>query len=359
MALVAVDAVVDVARHLIVLEIVGVIAAMAAGALEDRVVVRVRVARRTHAARIAVVRGELCVLRVIEGSASPRGGVVAGLARCGEELRLCRVARIRRVVVVGLVAPDARRRQRGVVVVHVAIGAHARRHRMRTGQGEGSVVVVEGRVGPDGRVVADLARRGEARSCMRWVRGVGVILLVARIAERAVQGVVIVDVAIGAKPRRHGMRARQLEPRAGVVERGIGPLNRVVTRLARCGEARGDVIHRRQSVVVVRLMARDTGRAGQVVVVVHVTVGALPRRDRMRTRQREARAVVIESRIQPRSRAVALIAGLREIRRDVIRVRRPLKVLQMAADAGARREVVVVVDVAIGAQPRRHRVHAG
>ena len=106
-------------------------------------------------------------------------------------------------------------------------------------------------------------------------------------------------------------------------------------------------------------MARDTGRAGQVVVVVHVTVGALPRRDRMRTRQREARAVVIESRIQPRSRAVALIAGLREIRRDVIRVRRPLKVLQMAADAGARREVVVVVDVAIGAQPRRHRVHAG
>ncbi len=106
-------------------------------------------------------------------------------------------------------------------------------------------------------------------------------------------------------------------------------------------------------------MARDTGRAGQVVVVVHVAVGALPRRDRMRTRQREARAVVIESRIQPRSRAVALIAGLRKIRRDVIRVRRPLKIFQVAGHAGGAGQVVVVVDVAVGAQPRRHRVHAG
>jgi hypothetical protein len=54
-------------------------------------------------------------------------------------------------------------------------------------QCEARVVVIKGRIRPVNRVVARFARRGEPS---RRVRGVGcscVVLLVARVAQRAVQ----------------------------------------------------------------------------------------------------------------------------------------------------------------------------
>ena len=70
--LVAIDAVVDVSRNILVVKIVRVVSAVTARALEDRVVVRVRVARRTDAVGIAVTGRELRVLRVIECRPRPR-----------------------------------------------------------------------------------------------------------------------------------------------------------------------------------------------------------------------------------------------------------------------------------------------
>ena len=56
---------------------------------------------------------------------------------------------------------------------------------------------------------------------------------------------------------------------------------------------------------------------------------------------------------------MALIAALREVRRDVVRVGRSLVVLQVAAYTGIGRQVVIIVDVAIRALPRRNSVHPG
>ena len=154
MTLVTVDAVVDVPRHVVVLEIIRVIAAMTSGALEDGIVVRVGVAGRAHIAGVAMAGREWRVLRVVKGGAAPGCGVVAVLAGRGEELRLCRVARIRGVVVVRLVAPDAGCGQRRVIVVDMAVGTNAGRHGMGAGKGEGRGVVTKGRVSPHRGVVA-------------------------------------------------------------------------------------------------------------------------------------------------------------------------------------------------------------
>ena len=144
MALVTIDTVVDIAANIRVLEIGGIIAAVASGALEDGIVVRIDMARGAHVVGVAMAGGELCVLRMVERGAGPGGGVVAGLARGGEELLLRRVTRVRGVVVVGLMAADTSRRQGRVVAVDVAVGAYPRRHGVRASQREGRVVVVEG-----------------------------------------------------------------------------------------------------------------------------------------------------------------------------------------------------------------------
>ena len=127
---------------------------------------------------------------------------------------------------------------------------------------------------------------------------------------------------------------------------------------AGCGKTGRDVIHRRSRIVVIRLMARHAGGAGQVVIVVDVAIGALPRGDRVCASQNESGAVVVKRRIEPGRRAVAGIASLGEVCRDVVRVRRALIILQVARHAGRARQVVIVVDVAIDALPWRHRVHA-
>ena len=193
---------------------------------------------------------------------------------------------------------------------------------------------------------------------MWGIVGTGVILLVARVAQRAVQRIVVVGVAISAKARRDRMRTGELESRAGVVERAISPLNGVVAGLARGWETRCDVIHRRQGTRVVLGVAREACRAIERVVVVHVAVGALARWNRVRPGQRKSSAVVVEGCVQPRTGVVALVAARREIRRDVVRIRGSLIVGLVARVASRAGQVVVVALMAVGAEPWRHGVHA-
>ena len=165
--------------------------------------------------------------------------------------------------------------------------------------------------------------------------------------------------AIRAEPRWYCVRAGQLETGGRVIESGVRPKHCVVAGLACRRERCSDVVHRRGCVVVIRLVARDTGCRRQVVVIVDVAIGASARRHSVGAAQREAGSVVIKRCVQPGAGAVTLIAGLREVRRDVVRVRRALVVLEMAADAGRSGQVVIVVDVAISALARRNRVESG
>ena len=110
MALIAVNAVVHIPVHVRVLEVAWVVVAMAARALEDRVVTSVNVTRGALAVCIAVVGWESRVLRVIECGSSPSARGVAGRAlRCREEHRILsrRVRRVRGAIVVTLVASNA------------------------------------------------------------------------------------------------------------------------------------------------------------------------------------------------------------------------------------------------------------
>jgi|SRR5579862_7423650 len=132
MTLITVNAVVDIAGHVVVVEVGCIIPTMAAGALENRIIIGVGMAGRTHSTSVTMRCRKLRVLRMVESRSGPGSGVVAVLARSREELWLRCVARIGRVVVIGLVTPNASRRERRVVVVNVAVRALPRRDRVRS-----------------------------------------------------------------------------------------------------------------------------------------------------------------------------------------------------------------------------------
>ena len=180
---------------------------VAVGALEHGVVIRIRMARGANTVGVAMVNRESRVLRVIERRTSPGGRVMAGRAGRREELRLRGMAGIGGVVVIGLMAADTSRGQRGVVAVDVAVSAYPRRCLVRAGQGECRVVVIERGICPDSRVMAEFTGRRESGRRVRRIGCTGVILLVARIARCAVERVVAVDVAVGAQARRNRVRS--------------------------------------------------------------------------------------------------------------------------------------------------------
>ena len=89
------------------------------------------------------------------------------------------------------------------------------------------------------------------------------------------------------------MHACQRKSGTVVVEGGIQPRTRVVALVAPFREVRGHVIGIRRSLIVLQ-MAGDASRAGEVVVVIGVAIGTLPRRHGMHARQREVCQIVVE-----------------------------------------------------------------
>ena len=274
--------------------------------------------------------------RVIERRITPGCGGMALLAGLGEAC--LHVIGVSRPLEILQVAGDTRRVRARQVVVVVHVTLRTLHGCMRAGQREAGGRVVEGRPIPGRRVVALLAGLGEPRLYVIGIRGALEVLQVATGAGgiRAGQVVVIVHVTLHALHRC--MRARQGETGGRMVEGRPIPGRRVVALLAGLGEPRLYVIGIRGALEV-RQVATGTGgiRAGQVVVIVHVTLHALHRR--MRAREGETGGRVVKVRPIPGSRAVALLAILGEAARHVIWIRGPLVILQVAGDAGRVRAV--------------------
>lgn len=137
--------------------------------------------------------------------------------------------------------------------------------------------MIERGVSPDVGIVADFACSGESGGSVRGIVRADVVLLMARVAQGAIQRIVVVDMAVGALPRRRGVTPRQRETGTVVIEGGICPRSGVVALIACLRKAGSDVIGICSTLIVLQ-MTRDTGRGRQVVVVVDMAVGALPRR---------------------------------------------------------------------------------
>ena len=173
--------------------------ARAVSARKNRVIVGIDVAGGAHAVGVSVID---VPPGVVKRCAGPSGGVVASRASGGEDCGRGLVNGIRGAVVIRCMAAVAVGGKSGVVVVHVAAGAGDLD--VETRQRKRGRVVVKRPVGPESRIVAKLASRGESHLDVINRRGRGVVILeMTRDAcgVGARQTVIVVDVAIRADAR--------------------------------------------------------------------------------------------------------------------------------------------------------------
>ena len=132
--------------------------------------------------------------------------------------------------------------------------------------------MIERRSCPGAGCVARLA--GCRKSSCRVVGIIGalIIRLMAAIAGGRKTRIVIVYVAVRAGNGNVGAGKRKR--RVVMIKRALAPSHGVVADFAGCGKTQLNVIHRRQRIAVVRLMASHAGCAGQVVVVIDVAGSA-------------------------------------------------------------------------------------
>ena len=123
-----------------------------------------------------------------------------------------------------------------------------------------------------------------------------ILCVVATVAIRALEHRIVVRVRVARGANTVGVAVGDREARVlRVIEGCSRPRGRVVAGLA-C--SREELRLRRvtgvRRVVVIGLVASDAGRGQRSVVTVDVAVGALPRRNRVRSRQRESSVGVVE-----------------------------------------------------------------
>jgi hypothetical protein len=98
-------------------------------------------------------------------------------------------------------------------------------------------------------------------------------------------------------------------------------------------------------VLIILQMAANAGFAGEVEVAIGMALAA--RQRRVRAGQREPYRIVVEGCRLPGGRGVALLAGLRQPKLNVVGVIGLLEVWQMAAHAGCRSAFELVIKVTL------------
>ena len=141
-----------------------------------------------------------------------------------------------------------------------------------------------------------------------------------------------------------------------MIELAIGPGDGIVAIRTGGGKLGTQVIDRRFGVVVIGLVTGDALRVCNVVVVVDVAIGALPRRHGMRAGEREARLGMIELSGLPGSGRVADLARLSKSLLRVIRILGVVEIRKVTCNAGRLGQVVIVVDVTVCATAWGHGV---
>lgn len=172
---------------------------------------------------------------------------------------------------------------------------------------------------------------GESALHVIRIRRVLEIRHVTRDTRSVGKGVVVPGMAsdLGASARRHHVSAGQGERGLRVVEVGRRPGRRVVARCASAGVESSPDMAWVGGIVEIVLVALDASdRRRQVVVVVFVAVGALARRNGVRTGQR---GTVRERGPEPGVGGMAVLAGGRKLSFDVIWIFGRGEVLLMAA----------------------------
>ena len=205
-----------------------------AGCCRRRVVV-IGVALRTSKRRVHSGQRIVGIHSVIEIDGCPVGRGVARFA--GGRKSRGGVIRIRRAVPIGLMAAEAICRQRGVIVVRVALGASYRG--MRPSQRKYRSVV-ERRGRPPGRRVA---QRAVGRETRRNVIGIGCaveVRLMASVAVSRQARIVVVYMALGTC--HVDVRARERERGVVVIKGRRCPRRCVVAGGAGCWEPGGNVV---------------------------------------------------------------------------------------------------------------------
>ena len=142
------------------------------------------------------------------------------------------------------------------------------------------------------------------------------------------------------------MRASQGESRLGVIELCRLPRARVMAALASLRESLLHVVRIRRALEILQV-AGDARGCRQIVISINVALAA--RHRSVCAGQREARRRVVKARSRPGRRVVALLTSLREAAAHVVRIRRPLEILQVARGAGrvGAGQVEIVVRVAL------------
>ena len=181
---------------------------MASGALKNRIVAGIGMAGCTDTLGVPMVNRKP---RVIEDRSRPCGCRMARLTGRREPSR--RVVGIGRLLVLCRVTAIAVGGQARIVVIHVA--TRARHAGVSTGKRKGRVVMIKNALSPDHRVVAHRAV-GRETSVIDRCQSSAEICLVTRNAGRAVQAVVVIDVA-GSAGHAY-VRAGQRKAGRGVIE---------------------------------------------------------------------------------------------------------------------------------------------